>query len=91
MWDEPAAHSQLPGTEEEPAGALAGRKSRSDHDAKQGHICAGVGEGGMRLTVLCSVKESLGMLRPNNNFCFQFNYFPVFRNGSRKILSSRLA
>lgn len=51
MWDEPAAHSQLPGTEEEPAGALAGRKSRSDHDAKQGHICAGVGEGGMRLTV----------------------------------------
>ena len=42
MWDEPAAHSQLPGTEEEPAG---------DHDAKQGHICAGVGEGGMRLTV----------------------------------------
>lgn len=45
----------------------------------------------MRLTVLSSVKKSLRILGPNNNFCFQFKYFPVFRDCSGKILSSRFA
>lgn len=44
----------------------------------------------MRLTVLSSVRESQGILGSNNNFCFQFKYFPVFRDCSRKVLRSRL-